>query len=147
MLGSLGDAGLALGAEAEYGLSTLPSFGNGILGLALRIHTYSYGSTFFQSGTTYAYNVRVTPVAVAANYHFRIQDQRLDPYAGLGLGYASASVSDNQGARATATTGAYVLLDGGLRFGMTPNIALQGGLTLGSRGDVGLLRVAAMFKL
>jgi outer membrane protein W len=148
MTGSLGGAGLAFGVEAEFGVSTLnlETLKDGVIGVSVRAHTFSQSVTYSSSGEVYSETWRISPVVVSVNYHLPLSEPRLDPYAGLGIGYASVSYSNNVGQSLSVNAGAYLLADAGLRFGLTPNVALQGGISVGSRGDVGLLRIAAMFK-
>jgi hypothetical protein len=142
LLGNLEGGGLGLGVEGEYGFAKNMNPG-GTVGLSFRAHTYSASS----SGFGYRSSLRITPIAAGVNFHLPLTDTRIDPYAGLALGYARASFSDNAGSDFTVDSGIYLMLDGGLRFRINPRIALQGALSAGTRGDVGLLRLAGLFKL
>jgi hypothetical protein len=142
LLGNVNGSGLGIGVEAEYGLAKNANPG-GTIGLSFRGHTYSSSTSSFG----HTASARVTPVAVGVNYHIALTNPRLDPYAGLAIGYASASFSDTEGHEFTLSSGTYLMLDGGLRYRLSPKVALQGGLSAGTRGDVGLLRIAGMFKL
>lgn len=143
LLGNLNGGSLAPGIETEYGLTKNPSLGSGTIGLGFRGHTYSSTTSYLGFSAT----VRVTPIAVAANYHFVLPDSKIDPYVGLAVGYASVSYSDTQGSTFSISSGTYLMLDGGGRYYLNPRTAIQAGISVGSRGDVGLLRLAAMFKL
>jgi SH3-like domain-containing protein len=141
LIGNTGGS-LALGLEFEYGLTKLPNIGSGTIGLGFRAHTYS----ITEANSSLLASVRVTPVAIAANYHFVLKDSKVDPYVGLAAGYASASYSDSRGSNFSISSGTYLMLDGGARYYLSPRTAVQAGVSLGSRGDVGLLRLAAMFR-
>jgi hypothetical protein len=136
-LGNVGGAGAGIGGEFEYGAARLTGMGNGMLGFGFRLHTWS--QSYFTTTT------RVTPIALSANYHFVVTDPRFDPYAGLALGYTSWSVNNGIGQQFSGNSGSFFMFDGGLRFAMAPNMALQGGISVGSNSSVGLLRIAAMF--
>jgi outer membrane protein W len=148
LVGNIDGGGLALGGEVEYGLTRDPRIGSGTIGLAFRIHSYSWNVSY-DSGLKES--LRVTPIAAAGNYHFALKSPKLDPYVGLALGYATASYSVSDGfstdQAGSANSGLYLMIDGGGRYYLNPRTAIQAGISLGSRGDVGLLRVAAMFRL
>jgi hypothetical protein len=84
-LGSFGGAGLGLGANVEYGVT--PQIGvSGTFGWS------SYSSGFVGYNWTYTNLI----IAVGGNYHFDVlKVNKLDTYAGLGLGYNIGSVSSN----------------------------------------------------
>jgi outer membrane protein W len=145
LVGNVGGGGVAIGGEFEYALSGNHSFGDGTVGLGVRLHTYSIDES---SGGVSA-SLRVTPVAFSGNYHFPVSNIQLDPYVGLALGYATASYSVSAGdynESGSSSSGTYLMIDGGGRYFFNPRTAVQAGLSLGSRGDVGLIRLAAMFK-
>ena len=141
-------AGLPFGGEFEIALQRVSAGNNGLIGLTFRAQTYSATTSISSPGAgTFSYTVRVTPVAVGAAYHFVIPEPRLDPFVGASIGYAAASYSDNSGGAATVSSGAYLMIDGGVRYFISPRTAVQAAASEGSRGDVGTVRIALMFKL
>jgi Outer membrane protein beta-barrel domain len=97
------------------------------------------------SGT--GYEVKYTGIFFGArgSYHFATSE-KLDPYAGLSLGYVSASVKDKSGSTAFVTAkssglgwGAHV----GVRYYFQPNIGVYGELGASS---FSILNLGAAFK-
>lgn len=136
-IGSIGAASASFGGRFEYGAAALPSMGNGVLGIGVAVDVYSYSDAAF-SGVTYRY----IPIGVTANYHFRFDDKRYDPFIGLGLGYSVASVSGN-GVNASASSGIYGIARLGFRYFFSPRAAVQADVGGGSSA----LNFAVMFRM
>jgi Outer membrane protein beta-barrel domain len=136
-IGGLGAASAAFGGRFEYGAAALPSMGNGILGIGVAADIYSYSDAAL-SGVTYRY----IPIGVTANYHFRFDDKRYDPFIGLGLGYSVASVSGN-GVNVSASSGIYGIARLGFRYFFSPRAAVQADVGGGSSA----LNFAVMFRM
>jgi hypothetical protein len=78
-LGNLGSASAAFGGRLEHAIKPLPDMGGGILGLEAAFDYYSWSNSLF----SYKY----IPIGVTANYHFKLDEPKWDPFVGLGLGY------------------------------------------------------------
>ena len=138
-LGGIGDAGVSFGGRFERALQTLPSLGNGVLGLQASFDYYSYDNSF--AGTDYGFTY--TPIGVTGNYHFQLDDKRIDPFVGLGLGYLRVSTKWDGD---VSSSGVYFIGRAGVRYFMKPNMALYAdagagaatvsvGMTFGFGGD------------
>lgn len=82
-LGGVAGVGTSIGARLEKGIKTLPSMGDGILGIQAfaqfaSLDRFTIGGSWFFLGAT-------------ANYHFKMNDTKFDPFLGLGLGYSNFS--------------------------------------------------------
>jgi hypothetical protein len=90
-LGGLDAGGMSFGGRFEHGIQTLPSMGNGMLGVEASVDyhsaSYDYGFGTFNGNSSFTEFF----VGVTANYHFKLDDPRWDPFVGLGLGYRSFS--------------------------------------------------------
>lgn len=89
-LGGLGSgAGLNIGGRIEKGIKDLPSLGNGTLGIDAFVQRWSFdpcGGAFSDCGASIIF------LGARANYHFKIaSNPKIDPFIGLGLGYANWS--------------------------------------------------------
>lgn len=123
---------LAVGAELERAVATLPSLGNGTLGISLQALYYHY-EPFPGMGVT------AIPFGAAANYHFGLKDQRVDPFVGLGIGYTKASVS-GMGYTVTTSSGTFLWGRAGVRYFVKPGLALHAEAGLGSANlNVGVM--------
>jgi hypothetical protein len=77
------NATIAIGLRAEKLLKSMPSLGNGVLGVMAGVTGSSY-----QFGLGHAWYFY--PVSVAATYHFTPGNGRFDPFVALGAGYRFA---------------------------------------------------------
>ena len=87
-LGGIGDASLAFGGRFEKAIKQVPDLGNGIVGIQAAVDYYSWSASGSFSGTRYEHSVTYLPIGVTANYHFDLENNRIDPFLGLGLGYS-----------------------------------------------------------
>ena len=78
-LGGVGGASASFGGRFEHAIKALPDLGNGILGIQAAFDYYSW------SGPGYSW--KYLPIGVTANYHFKLDEPKIDPFVGLGLGY------------------------------------------------------------
>ena len=78
-LGGIGSASASFGGRFEHAIKALPDMGNGMLGIEAGFDYYSWSNTF--------YSYKYIPVGVTANYHFKLDEPKIDPFVGLGLGY------------------------------------------------------------
>ncbi len=118
---------MAVGGELEHGIKTLPSLGNGLLALSAQVFYYHYTFALVPGA-----GVTAIPFGAAANYHFALKDQRIDPFVGLGLGYTYASVSAGTGGTVTGGSGVFFWGRAGVRYFVKPALALHVDAGLGS---------------
>lgn len=119
-LGGIGSANLAFGGRLEHAVTALPDMGGGILGIGVDIDVYQYSNPYSggSAGLTYI------PIGVTANYHFKLDNPKWDPFLGLGVGYSTVSVSGG-GTTITATSGFYAIGRAGVRYFWGKRLALQ----------------------
>lgn len=85
-LGGIGEAALAFGVRFEHGFRDVPDLGDGVIGIQAGLDYYSYTVT-----TGGDYKSTYIPVGATANYHFNTENDRIDPFFGLGFGYSILS--------------------------------------------------------
>ncbi len=131
---------VAVGGELEKGIKTLPDLGNGGLGISAQVFYYHYSMAVpLMPGTSIS--ATAIPFGAAANYHFALKDQRIDPFVGAGLGYSYVSVSGG-GQTVSGTSGLFFWGRVGARYFMKPNLALHGDVGMGAAN----LNVGVMFR-
>ncbi|MEO8257936.1 MAG: OmpW family outer membrane protein [Acidobacteriota bacterium] len=146
-VGGLSGAGVGIGGRFEKGFKELPNLRNGVLGIGVSVDYYSFGNTFINSGFDY----KVVPVAVTVNYHFALDDKKIDPFFGVGLGYEHFSISGpscviggfNYCEDAGYSSGIYFVGHAGIRYFWRPKMALYADVGSGT----GSLHLGVMFKL
>jgi hypothetical protein len=84
-LGGIGSASMAIGGRLERGWRTMPDLGDGIIGLQIGADYYSW------SGAGWSYSW--IPIGATANYHFVLDNRKIDPFLGAGLGYTIVNCS------------------------------------------------------
>ena len=135
-LGNLGEASVSFGGRFERGIKALPTLGNGMLGIQVGAQYYSWSSG--------GYSIRWIPIGVTANYHFKLDEPKIDPFAGLGLGYTSVSCSfSGTGSCSAYDSEIYLIARAGVRYFFSPSMALYGDVGAGGA----TLNVGLMFKL
>jgi len=135
-IGNIGSASIAFGGRFEHGLRDLPDFGNGVLGIQVGATYYSWSSAF----ASWSY----IPIGVTGNYHFNLENDRIDPFIGLGLGYQIISCSwDGPGANLCSNSAIYFIGRAGIRYFMTDSLALYADAGAGG----GTLNAGAMFRI
>ena len=140
-LGGIGDAGFAIGGRFEHGFRALPDLGNGVLGIGVSVDRYSYDYDVF--GTDYGFSY--TPIAVTGNYHFRLENRKIDPFVGAGLGYLRVSFDcgGSPFCDDVSNSGIYFVGHGGIRYFWRPAMALYADIGHGAA----TLNVGLMFKI
>jgi hypothetical protein len=135
-LGGLGAASFAIGARFERGVKALPEMANGILGFAVSADWYNYNERFV--GTDYDFTY--IPIAATANYHFSVQNRKLDPFVGAGLGYLIV----NTPYTGSYSSGIYFVGRLGLKYFLSQKMALYTDVGTGAAAvNVGLTFRAA----
>jgi outer membrane protein W len=138
--GVYGTMAYGIAVEKAYG-SARKELGNGRIGIGASVDMYSYG----QSYVGYSWSYRVIPIAGFVNYHIDLKNPKLDPYAGIGLGYnvISASVNGPTGSFSAARgSNMFLGLQLGARYFVKPNLAVQAQTGLG----VGNLALGVSWK-
>jgi len=142
-LGGLGGASLAFGGRFEKIFKALPDFGDGLLGIQVGIDWWSWDYSYFGGNNT---SVSYIPIGVTANYHFKMENKKIDPFLGAGLGYQIVNAScvyqgvDYCGSYSSEI---YFITKGGIRYFMNSNTALYADVGVGAA----TLNVGAMFKI
>jgi hypothetical protein len=143
-VGGLGSASASFGGRFERAIKALPDMGNGVLGIQAAFEYYSWSSGNIGG---YSWSYKYIPVGVTGNYHFKLDDPKIDPFVGLGLGYNVVSC-DWSGPNASATgcgysSGIYFIGRAGARYFFSPKMAAYGDVGAGGA----TLNLGIMFKL
>ena len=141
-LGGLNGASASFGGRFEHAIKPLPDLGNGMLGIQVGAEYYSWSASYVGYGWSYKY----IPIGVTANYHFKLDEPKIDPFVGLGLGYNVVSCSGT-GAFGNIdcgySSGLYAIARAGARYFFSPSMALYGDVGAGGA----TLNVGLMFKI
>ena len=134
-LGGIGAASFSIGGRFERGIKALPDMGDGVLALGISADWYNYNERFV--GTDYDFTY--IPIAATANYHFKMQNRKLDPFAGVGLGYMIVNTPYS----GSFNSGLYFVGRLGLRYFVTPKMALYSDVGAGAAA----LNVGMTFRM
>jgi hypothetical protein len=142
-LGGISGAGAGFGGRFEKAFKDLPNLHNGVLGIGGGVDWFHWSN----EGVGFGSSVTVLPISVTANYHFRLENKKIDPFVGAGLGYEYVSVNCTAGgfnycAGVSGST-VYFVGHGGIRYFWKPNMAAYADVGAG----YGALHVGLMFKL
>ena len=135
-LGGLGGANISIGGRFEHGFKALPDLANGVLGIEAGFDYYSYSNSSF--------SVKYSPIGVTLNYHFKLDEPKIDPFVGVGLGYEiinctnTVSAGDHCG-----NSDLYLIARAGARYFYAPNMAFYGDIGAGAA----TLNLGLMFKV
>lgn len=118
------------GASYEYGIN-LQNFG--LVGIGGLFRYWGY------SEVDWSY----TNILIGAqgNYHFRLSDSKLDPYVGVVLAYDAGSISYTGPFGdyiSPSYGGVWLAAQGGARYWVSPTIAINGRIGLGTLGYSGI---------
>lgn len=140
-LGGIGGASLAIGGRFEHGIQSLPSLANGTLGIQVGLDYWSWSRVVERpAGVFFSERITYLPIGATFNYHFKLDEPKLDPFVGLGLGYDIINCS---GSIACDNSGLYLIARGGIRYFMSPSLALYGDVGAGAAA----LNLGLMFKM
>ena len=111
-LGGIGEASLAFGVRFERGFRDVPELGDGVIGIQAGLDYYSYTVTIGEDNKwTYI------PIGATANYHFNLENDRIDPFLGLGLGYSILSCNyPGTGMDLCGNSAVYLIGRAGIRY-------------------------------
>jgi hypothetical protein len=133
-LGGLGEASIAFGGRYEKIIKALPDMGDGLLGIRAGVDFY----TFSVQNYSWSY----IPVSVSANYHFKMDNKKFDPFVGAGLGFYI--VSEPSGYPGPGfNSGLYFIGVVGMRYFLSDNMAFYADAGAGA----GALHVGLSWKL
>ncbi len=112
----------AVGGFVERGVRSLGGDDEFTLGIAAAVDYYAYDRGYFR--------YRVIPVSASGLAHFRLDEARLDPFIGIGLGYNVIRV-DIEGGSAARVSGLFVGGQAGVRWHFSPTVAAHAQLGFG----------------
>jgi hypothetical protein len=121
--GHLGLSGV--GSAAAIGINGELAY-NDRIGIGAWLDTWSYGDSYTYIGGTASWDIRYTALAATGAYHFPVESHpRLDPFAGLALGYYIVSSSSSvPGANYTGSSNRVFLGGfGGVRYFFKENLS------------------------
>jgi hypothetical protein len=144
-LGGLGGANVAFGGRFERVFKALPDMADGLLGLQVGVDWWSWDYAYFAGNRA---RVSYVPIGVTANYHFKVQDRKFDPFLGVGLGYEIVNVNAScvylgQDYCRSYSSDLYVIIKGGIRYFMSSSTALYADVGAGAA----TLNVGAVFRM
>ena len=89
-----------------------------MLGIEAAFDYYSWSNAF--------YSYKYIPLGVTANYHFKLDEPKIDPFVGLGLGYRviSCDFNGNTGGNLCSNSAIYFIGRVGARYFFTPKMAV-----------------------
>lgn len=142
-LGNIGDASASFGGRFERIFKELPGLGDGLLGIGVSADYYGYSNKFL----SYGYDFSIIPIGATANYHFKLENKKIDAFVGAGLGYEILNCSYNgpgiSNADFCGNSAIYFIGRVGGRYFFSPNMALYGDAGAGAA----TLNVGLTFKL
>ena len=77
-LGGLGGASIAFGGRFERIFKALPDLGEGLLGIQVGVDWWSWDQSFGTNSSSISW----IPIGVTANYHFKMENKKVDPFLG-----------------------------------------------------------------
>jgi hypothetical protein len=137
-----------LGTTPQFGLNyeysmDLENFGRVGIGGVFRY--WSYSEDYFEGKWSYTDVL----IGVQGNYHFKLENDKIDPSAGIVLAYDAGSVSwdgDPGYNYASPSYGGFFLgITGGIRYWVSPTLAVSAKLGYGSL-SYGALELGVDFK-
>ena len=142
-IGGLNGASASFGGRFEHAIKPLPDLGNGMLGIQVAAEYYSWD---YAAGP-YSWSVKNIPIGVTANYHFKLDEPKFDPFIGAGLGYNLYSCSYGGptvgSLSCNYSSGIYFIGRAGARWFFSPTMAAYGDVGAGGAA----LNLGLMFKL
>lgn len=136
-----------LGSAPQFGVNfehaiNVQDFG--MVGIGGVFRYWGYSETYFDGKWSYT-NVLI---GAQGNYHFKVGNEKLDPYAGIVLAYDAGSVSwsgPNSIYSSPSSGGLWAALQGGIRYMISPQWSLTARVGFGSL-SYGALEVGADYK-
>jgi hypothetical protein len=130
-----GGYGLSFGADYEYGMS-LKDIGvdaPGALGIGGLVRYYNWSESYF----TYKWSYTDIIIGAQGNYHFKLENNKIDPYLGIVLGFDIASSSWNGPTGfgdqySTSSGGLFFNGNAGVRYWFSPTMAARASFGFGN---------------
>jgi len=138
-LGALNGADVSIGGRFEFAFLQLPNFPDGILSISGGVDHYRYDASV--PGFTYGFSY--TPIGVTVNFHYRLENRKIDPFAGFGLGNYIVTAPSDCRFCPSYNSGIYPIARVGVRYFWQPSFALYADAGSGA----GALHVGLMFKI
>jgi outer membrane protein W len=141
-VGGINGASASFGGRFEHAIKPLPDLGNGTLGIEAAFDYYSWGQDF----VGYSWSYKYIPIGVTANYHFKLDEPKIDPFIGAGLGYNIVSCSGTGAFGSVScgySSGLYFIGRVGARYFFAPKMAFYADAGAGGAA----LNVGLMFKV
>ncbi|HEX7049866.1 MAG TPA: outer membrane beta-barrel protein [Longimicrobiales bacterium] len=123
-VGGIGAASVAIGLRGEHALRSMPDLGDGLIGIQVGVDYYSWS----EPGFKWSY----IPIGATANYHFQLENKKLDPFAGLGLGYSIVSCSYSGLGDLCSGSALYFIGRAGARYFLNEKLSLYGDVGAGA---------------
>jgi hypothetical protein len=142
-LGGIGGASIALGGRFEKVIRPLPDMGDGLLGIQVSADWWTWNRNFAGPNRS---SVSYIPIGVTANYHFKVENRKFDPFVGAGLGYQIVNAScvvngiDYCGSYSSAV---YFIAKAGIRYFTSESLALYADVGAGAA----TLNAGVMFRM
>lgn len=132
-LGGIGGASIALGGRFEKIIRTLPDLGDGLLGIQVGADWWSWNYNYFGNQSS---SVSYIPIGVTGNYHFKMENKKIDPFLGAGLGYqivsASCVFNGVDYCSGSYSSGIYFVTKAGIRYFYSPSMTLYADVGVGA---------------
>ena len=132
-----GGWGMGFGADYEYGMS-LKDIGvdaPGALGVGGIFRYYNWSEDFFYGEWSYTDII----IGAQANYHFKLENDKIDPWLGVVLGFDIDNYSydsklgyDDYDYNTTSGGGVFFNGNAGVRYWFSPNMAARIGFGFGN---------------
>jgi hypothetical protein len=143
-LGGVGGASFALGGRFEKIIKPLPDLGDGLLGLQVGVDWWSWNYNYFGAQSS---SISYIPIGVTGNYHFKMDNKKIDPFLGAGLGYqivsASCVFNGVDYCSGSYSSGIYFVTKAGIRYFYSPSMTLYADVGVGAA----TLNVGLTFRL
>ena len=132
-LGGIGGASISLGGRYEKIIKPLPDLGDGLLGIQLGVDWWSWNYNDCGSNSS---SISYIPIGLTANYHFKMENKKIDPFLGAGLGYqivnASCVFNGIDYCSGSYSSGIYFVTKAGIRYFMSQAMALYADVGVGA---------------
>lgn len=142
-LGGLGGASIAFGGRFEKIFKALPNMGDGLLGIQVGVDWWSWDQNFGNSSSSVSW----IPIGVTANYHFKMENKKIDPFLGAGLGYqivnATCEVNGVDYCGGAYGSEIYFITKGGIRYFFSDKTTLYADVGVGAA----TLNIGLMWKI
>ena len=123
-IGFGGWGGTSFGANAEKIVMKAGELGPGMLGISGR---FDY-SSFDEGWVAYNWTYTLISIGVFGNYHFKMENDKLDPFVSLGLAYEHWGVSGPEsivGYSYAYSSGIQIAGNAGIRYFFSPAMAAR----------------------